>query len=120
MHREAWSSGRPPSFARIDYVVDFERLARECCRLLGGVYPAVLDLYYLQGRPWTAVARATGLVRGNVYHAAYRIEEAVGFLLYTLRPYPLYPVMCYLGGRAKPALPWKSWATGVWHVPHNE
>lgn len=48
--------------------------------------------YHLLGADWKLCSRKLNLSRGNFFHAVYRVEEKLGLVFSTLKPYALYPV----------------------------
>jgi hypothetical protein len=79
-----------------EFVADFELISR---RALSEQDHRFFRLHFLWGCDWKFCCRRLGIDRGNFFHAIYRIEQQLGQIFAELRPYPLYPLDEYFGGR---------------------
>lgn len=88
-----------------EYTADFELTAR---RVLTELEHGLFRLHYIQGCGFRLCCRRLGLDRGAFFHAIYRVEEKLGRALREMRPYALYPVDEYFGGRRERVEPVKA------------
>lgn len=89
-----------------DFVADFSLAARRALGPESKEY-LIFKLHFLQGKDWKECSAASGLDRGEHFHAIYRIEARLGRAFAELRPYRLWPVDEYFsrveGERRTPA-----------------
>ncbi len=92
------------SVPALEYVADFERLARSVLTrrksAYGDLWP-LFELHYLRGYEWRVCCWRLRISRGDFYHAAYVAEEIVGRACRELLPYPLHPIYPYMHPRHK-------------------
>jgi hypothetical protein len=69
-----------------------------CKRALNPFDYKVFKFHYLLGADWKLCCRQLHMDRGNFFHAIYTIEQKLGRVFATLRPYGLYPLGEYFGG----------------------
>ena len=81
-----------------EYIADFLLVAR---RNLDESEHRLFRLYFIEGVDWKVCAQELGLSRGNVFHAAYRIEAKLGRVFRELEPYSLFPLAEYFHGPRK-------------------
>lgn len=91
---------RSCSRVSLEYMADFCMVAR---RSLDNSDYALFRFHFLLGADWRLCSRQLGMDRGNFYHAVYRIEERLGRVFRTLKPYPLYPLADYFRGTVRGA-----------------
>lgn len=53
---------------------------------------AVFRFHYLMGADWKLCGHQLGMDKGTFFHAAYRVEQRLGKVWATLKPYALYPL----------------------------
>ena len=75
-----------------EFAADFCLVAR---RVLTAEDHKIFRFYFLLGADWALAAKKLGMVRGNFFHAIYRIERLLGRAFVELAPYPLYPLNEY-------------------------
>jgi hypothetical protein len=78
-----------------EFCADFELLAR---RTLDPGDLKIFRLHFLWGADFRYCCRALKLNRGLFFHAVYRIEQKLGKVYRTTRPYSLFPLDEYFGG----------------------
>jgi hypothetical protein len=78
-----------------EYMADFCIITR---RTLNPFDYKVFKFHYLLGEDWKLCCRQVNMDRGNFFHAIYTIEQKLGRVFATLRPYGLYPLGEYFGG----------------------
>ncbi len=78
-----------------EFCADFELVAR---RVLADADWRVFWLHFLLGADWKLCCRRLSMVRGNFFHAVYRIERQLGRAFFELAPYPLFPLNNYFSG----------------------
>jgi len=94
-HREG-RSGLSVGFKGVEYLADFELVARRTLRDMPLEYE-VFWLHCVHRLDWRAclplIGRNLGqeLGRGNFFHAVYRMEQKLGQAFLALRPYSLLP-----------------------------
>jgi len=79
-----------------EYMADFCLVSR---RALDDEDHRLFRYYFLLGADWQLCARQLKMDRGNLFHAIYRIERTLGRAFAELRPYALYPLDEYFGGK---------------------
>ena len=105
--RNTLRTGRGAIWSRkdLEFCADFVLLAR---RVLTPQHLRIFEMYFLARRDHREclVRLPDDYMRGSFFHEVYRIEQLVGHVARTLKPYALYPVEEYLRGpvqrRAKP------------------
>jgi len=80
---------RTYSFRRVEFVADFDLIAR---RRLDSKERRILYEHILGDLTANELAPRLGMSRGNFFHAVYRIMARLGAAFAETRPYPLYPV----------------------------
>ena len=79
-----------------DYMADFFLVSR---RSLDTEDFQIFQLFFLMGADWRFVSDRHKMARGNFFHAIYRIERTLGRVFAELKPYALYPLDEYFGGK---------------------
>jgi hypothetical protein len=79
-----------------EYIADFELISR---RNLDAFHYTVFRYYFLLGADWKLCCKRLRVDRGALFHAVYRIEEALGKAFYLTEPYALYPPNDYFVAR---------------------
>ena len=75
-----------------EFIADFELIAK---RTLTAQEWSIFDLHFLKGVEYRGCCQAVRTDRGNFFHAVYRIQEKLGRVFATVRPYALYPLQNY-------------------------
>src|SRR5579885_2978085 len=78
-----------------EYLADFCLVSK---RNLDDFEYKVFRFPFLLGADWKLCCRQMKIDRGTFFHTVYRIEERLGRIFATLRPYALYPLDEYFGG----------------------
>ena len=81
-----------------EYVADFTLVSR---RALTPDEHRLFRFHFLLGADWRLCCRRLNMDRGNFFHAIYRIEQKLGQVFRELKPYSLYPLDEYFGGRVE-------------------
>jgi hypothetical protein len=79
-----------------DYIADFWLISK---RTLDADDYQIFKFHFLLGADWKLCCRRLKMDRGNFFHAVYRIQQRLGRVYRELRPYPLFPLDEYFGGR---------------------
>ena len=87
---------RTYSRKREEYIADFCLVSR---RVLDDFEHKIFRYHFLLGADWKLCCRQLKLDRGTFFHSIYRIQQKLGRTFAELRPYPLFPLDEYFGGR---------------------
>jgi hypothetical protein len=72
-----------------EFSADFCLVSR---RTLSEKEHRIFRFHYLLGADWKLCCQKLGMVRGDFFHAIYRIEQKLGRAFRELRPYALFPL----------------------------
>lgn len=97
-----------------EYMADFCLVSK---RALDVQEYQIFRFHYLLGADWKLCCRRLNMDRGSFFHAVYRIEQKLGRVYRELRPYALFPLDEYFGGRVKKELPASSKAVLQFPMP---
>jgi hypothetical protein len=78
-----------------EFIADFCLVSR---RELDEELYRIFKFHFLLGADWRLCCRRLGMDRGNFFHAVYKIEQQLGRVFASLKPYSLYPLDQYFGG----------------------
>lgn len=85
-----------------EYMADFCLVSK---RALEDDSYKLFRCHFLLGADWRLCCRQLKIDRGSFFHAVYRIEQLLGRTFAELKPYPLWPLDEYFGGRSDTATP---------------
>jgi hypothetical protein len=83
---------------QVEFAADFWNVARREFKGKPELWE-VFRLYFLAGRSWRECCPAVGKSRGDFFHAVYVVEQRLGKAYAELKPYGLFPLDEYFGGR---------------------
>jgi hypothetical protein len=92
-----------------EYMADFCLVSK---RALEEMEYKIFRYHFLLGADWRLCCGRLNIDRGSFFHQLYRIEQKLGRVFRELRPYALFPLDEYFGGRVRKDLP-ESWQTVV-------
>ncbi len=86
------------AFARLneDYIADFCLISR---RSLEDFEYLVFRNHFVLGADWRLCCEHMRIDRGTFFHTVYRIQQKLGRVFRELKPYSLFPLDEYFGGR---------------------
>jgi len=84
-----------------EYIADFCLVSR---RALDDFEYQIFRFHFLLGADWKMCCRRLNIDRGTFFHAVYRIQERLGRTYRELRPYSLFPLDEYFGGKIQTSL----------------
>jgi hypothetical protein len=93
---------RTYSRKREEFLCDFALVSR---RALNEPEYRIFRYHYLLGADWRLCCRQLKLNRGDFFHSVYEIEQKLGRVYAELKPYPLYPLDEYFGGKVRRRAP---------------
>lgn len=79
-----------------DYLADFCLVSK---RSLNAFEYDVFRFHFLLGANWKLCCRRLQIDRGTFFHAVYRVQQKLGRIFRELKPYSLYPLDEYFGGK---------------------
>jgi hypothetical protein len=79
-----------------DYIADFTLVAK---RSLDAYHYRIFRYHYLLGADFRLCCARLRLDRGDFFNALYAIQNKLGKVFSSLKPYALYPVSDYFAGR---------------------
>ncbi len=85
-----------------EYMADFCLIAK---RTLDPFEHRLFRYHYMLGADWRLCCRQLQMERGLFFHAVYRIQQKLGATFREIRPYSLFPLDEYFGGKIQKALP---------------
>ena len=96
--------GRRITWARKDeeYIADFLLVSK---RHLTSEEHRLFRAHFLLGADWRLCCRQFNIDRGSFFHQVYRIQNHLGRVFRELKPYALYPLDEYFGGRTENMIP---------------
>lgn len=84
-----------------EYMADFCLVSR---RYLSEAEYDIFRFHFLLGADWKLCCQRMKVDRGTFFHSVYRIQQRLGRIFRELKPYSLYPLDEYFGGKIRKQL----------------